>query len=65
MVQVMRGDDNVFLIGEALLEKEGVLEEEGVEQMERSARSRIEQAFERAASLPEPEPESALEDVYA
>nr|WP_273888310.1 thiamine pyrophosphate-dependent dehydrogenase E1 component subunit alpha [Rubrobacter naiadicus] len=49
----------------SLLEKEGVLEEEGVEQMERSARSRIEQAFERAASLPEPEPESALEDVYA
>jgi TPP-dependent pyruvate/acetoin dehydrogenase alpha subunit len=33
--------------------------------MERAASKRIEEAFSKAAQEPEPEPESALEDVYA
>jgi TPP-dependent pyruvate/acetoin dehydrogenase alpha subunit len=47
------------------LEQEGVLEGEEWRSIERSAKERIEEAFERAAREPEPEPESALEDVYA
>jgi TPP-dependent pyruvate/acetoin dehydrogenase alpha subunit len=33
--------------------------------MEREAKERIEGAFSKAAQEPEPDPESALEDVYA
>ncbi len=47
------------------LEQEGVLEGDEWRSIERSAKERIEGAFERAARKPEPEPESALEDVYA
>jgi TPP-dependent pyruvate/acetoin dehydrogenase alpha subunit len=47
------------------LEREGVLESDEWRSIERSAKVRIEEAFERAAREPEPEPESALEDVYA
>jgi TPP-dependent pyruvate/acetoin dehydrogenase alpha subunit len=47
------------------LEQEGVLESEEWRNIKRSAKERIEEAFERAAREPEPEPESALEDVYA
>jgi TPP-dependent pyruvate/acetoin dehydrogenase alpha subunit len=47
------------------LEEEGVLEEEGWKGMEREALERIDEAFERASLEPEPEPETALEDVYA
>jgi TPP-dependent pyruvate/acetoin dehydrogenase alpha subunit len=47
------------------LKQEGVLEGEEWRSIERSAKERIEEAFERAAREPEPEPESALEDVYA
>jgi TPP-dependent pyruvate/acetoin dehydrogenase alpha subunit len=47
------------------LEEEGVLKSEEWRSMERSAKARIEAAFEKAADEPEPEPESALEDVYA
>jgi TPP-dependent pyruvate/acetoin dehydrogenase alpha subunit len=47
------------------LEQEGVLESEEWRSIERSAKERIEEAFEWAAREPEPEPESALEDVYA
>ena len=47
------------------LEQEGVLEDDEWRSIERSAKERIEEAFEWAAREPEPEPESALEDVYA
>jgi TPP-dependent pyruvate/acetoin dehydrogenase alpha subunit len=47
------------------LEEESSLEQDGWRSIERSAKERIEGAFERAAREPEPEPESALEDVYA
>jgi TPP-dependent pyruvate/acetoin dehydrogenase alpha subunit len=47
------------------LKQEGVLESNEWRSIERSAKERIEEAFERAAREPEPEPESALEDVYA
>jgi TPP-dependent pyruvate/acetoin dehydrogenase alpha subunit len=47
------------------LEDEGVLESDEWRSMERSAREEIEGALDRAAREPEPEPESALEDVYA
>lgn len=49
----------------ARLEEEGTLESEEWRALEQEAKERIEQAFERAAQEPEPEPESALEDVYA
>jgi TPP-dependent pyruvate/acetoin dehydrogenase alpha subunit len=47
------------------LEEEGVLKSDEWRSMERSAKERIEAAFEKAADEPEPELESALEDVYA
>jgi TPP-dependent pyruvate/acetoin dehydrogenase alpha subunit len=47
------------------LEQEGVLEGDEWRSIERSAKERIEEAFEWAVREPEPEPESALEDVYA
>src|SRR3712207_114807 len=47
------------------LEEEGVLQADEWRSMERSAREEIEEAFDRAAREPEPEPETALEDVYA
>jgi TPP-dependent pyruvate/acetoin dehydrogenase alpha subunit len=47
------------------LEQEGVLEDDEWRSIERSAKERVEVAFEWAAREPEPEPESALEDVYA
>jgi TPP-dependent pyruvate/acetoin dehydrogenase alpha subunit len=49
----------------AALEGEGSLEEGERQGMERAAKERIEEAFEQAAQEPEPDPESALEDVYA
>ncbi len=47
------------------LEDEGVLESEEWRSLERSAKEEIEESFERAAREPEPEPASALEDLYA
>ncbi len=47
------------------LEEEGVLEKDEWREMERWAKERIEEAFDKAAQEPEPELESALEDVYA
>ncbi len=47
------------------LEEEGVLESDEWRSMERSAREEIAEAFDKAAREPEPEPASALEDVYA
>ena len=49
----------------AKLEEAGTLEKGEWREMEQWTNERIEQAFERAAREPEPEPESALEDVYA
>jgi TPP-dependent pyruvate/acetoin dehydrogenase alpha subunit len=63
-IQEWRVQDPIqrFAVG---LEQEGVLESNEWRSIERSAKERIEEAFERAAREPEPEPESALEDVYA
>lgn len=47
------------------LEEEGTLKSEGWREIEQETKERIEQAFEYARQEPEPEPESALEDVYA
>jgi TPP-dependent pyruvate/acetoin dehydrogenase alpha subunit len=47
------------------LEDEGVLQSDEWKTMERSAKEKIEESFDRAAREPEPEPESSLEDVYA
>lgn len=49
----------------ARLEEENVLEDDEWREVEEEARERIEEAFEKAGDEPEPEPESALEDVYA
>ncbi|MCA1728018.1 MAG: thiamine pyrophosphate-dependent dehydrogenase E1 component subunit alpha [Actinobacteria bacterium] len=49
----------------ATLEKEGALAEDEWRGLEERARERIEEAFEKAGKEPDPEPESALEDVYA
>ena len=63
-IQEWRVQDPIqrFAVG---LKQEGVLESNEWRSIERSAKERIEEAFERAAREPEPEPESALEDVYA
>ena len=47
------------------LEEEGMLEEDEWRTLEVESRQRIEEAFEKAQSEPDPEPDSALEDVYA
>lgn len=49
----------------ARLEEENVLEDDEWREVEEEARERIEEAFEKAGDEPEPELESALEDVYA
>ena len=48
-----------------VLEEEGVLEEGEWRKLDEEARERIEEAFSKASREPDPEPESALEDVYA
>jgi acetoin:2,6-dichlorophenolindophenol oxidoreductase subunit alpha len=49
----------------AVLEGEGVLQENEWQRLDEQAKGRIEEAFEKASKEPDPEPESALEDVYA
>jgi TPP-dependent pyruvate/acetoin dehydrogenase alpha subunit len=49
----------------AVLEEEGVLEKDEWRRLEDEVKERIEEAFEEASLAPDPEPESALEDVYA
>ena len=49
----------------AVLEDEGALKEGEWRDLEERVKGRIEEAFDRAARSPDPEPESALEDVYA
>lgn len=46
------------------LEEEGYLEQDEWRSMERSTKERIGEAFSKADGEPEPEPESALEDVH-
>ncbi len=48
-----------------VLEGEGVLEENEWKKLEDEVKERIEEAFARASREPDPEPASALEDVYA
>ncbi|CAA9472598.1 MAG: Acetoin dehydrogenase E1 component alpha-subunit [uncultured Rubrobacteraceae bacterium] len=48
-----------------VLEAEGALEEGEWRKLEEETRVRIEEAFEKASREPDPQPESALEDVYA
>jgi acetoin:2,6-dichlorophenolindophenol oxidoreductase subunit alpha len=48
-----------------VLEEEGTLSEEGYKELDEEAKTTIEEAFERAGREPDPEPASALEDVYA
>ncbi len=49
----------------AKLEEEGVLEKEAWQSLNEQAKEQIEEAFAKADQEPEPDPESALEDVYA
>jgi TPP-dependent pyruvate/acetoin dehydrogenase alpha subunit len=49
----------------AVLEGEGLLGEDEWRKLDEEAKQRIEEAFEKASEEPDPEPESALEDVYA
>jgi acetoin:2,6-dichlorophenolindophenol oxidoreductase subunit alpha len=49
----------------AVLEDEGALQEGEWRELEERVKERIEEAFDKAARSPDPEPESALEDVYA
>jgi TPP-dependent pyruvate/acetoin dehydrogenase alpha subunit len=48
-----------------VLEDEGTLSEEGFRELDEEAKTTIEEAFEKAGQEPDPEPASALEDVYA
>jgi TPP-dependent pyruvate/acetoin dehydrogenase alpha subunit len=47
------------------LEEEGLLEEDEWRKLDEETKERIEEAFSKASKEPDPEPESALEDVYA
>ena len=47
------------------LEEEGLLKEDEWRKLDEETRERIEEAFEKASKEPDPEPDSALEDVYA
>jgi pyruvate dehydrogenase E1 component alpha subunit len=47
------------------LEEEGLLKEDEWREREKEAKEKIEEAFEKAQREPDPEPASALEDVYA
>jgi TPP-dependent pyruvate/acetoin dehydrogenase alpha subunit len=49
----------------AVLEDEGALKEGEWRVLEEQVKERIEEAFDKASRDPDPEPESALEDVYA
>lgn len=48
-----------------VLEEEGVLQNGGFDDLEEEAKNTIEDALEKAQNEAEPEPETALEDVYA
>ena len=63
-ISMWRKKDPVHLFA-AVLEEEGVLEKDGWRKLDEETKRRIEEAFEKASQEPDPEPESALEDVYA
>ena len=53
------------LVSLPALEGEGALQEGEWRTLEEQVKERIEEAFDRASRSPDPEPETALEDVYA
>jgi TPP-dependent pyruvate/acetoin dehydrogenase alpha subunit len=63
-IQTWRKQDPILRFA-AVLEGEGVLQENEWQRLDEEAKQRIEEAFEKASKEPDPEPESALEDVYA
>ena len=63
-IQTWRKQDPIERFA-TVLEGEGVLEEDEWRKLDEEAKQRIEEAFEKASKEPDPEPESALEDVYA
>jgi TPP-dependent pyruvate/acetoin dehydrogenase alpha subunit len=63
-IQTWRKQDPIQRFA-TVLEGEGVLQENEWQRLDEEARQRIEEAFEKASKEPDPEPESALEDVYA
>jgi acetoin:2,6-dichlorophenolindophenol oxidoreductase subunit alpha len=63
-IQTWRKQDPIQRFA-AVLEGEGVLQENEWQRLDEEAKQRIEEAFEKASEEPDPEPESALEDVYA
>ena len=63
-IQTWRKQDPIQRFA-AVLEGEGVLQEDEWQRLDEEAKQRIEEAFEKASKEPDPEPESALEDVYA
>ncbi len=63
-ISMWRRRDPIQLFA-AKLEEEGLLGENEWHELDREAKQRIEEAFEKAAREPDPESESALEDVYA
>jgi len=63
-IQEWRKKDPIAIFA-ARLEKEGGLGKGERSTLEKAAREKIERAFEKAGRQPEPELETALEDVYA
>jgi TPP-dependent pyruvate/acetoin dehydrogenase alpha subunit len=63
-IQTWRKQDPIQRFA-AALEGEGLLEEDEWRKLDEESKARIEEAFEKASKEPDPEPESALEDVYA
>ena len=63
-IQTWRKQDPIQRFA-AVLEGEGLLEENEWQDLDEEAKGRIEEAFAKASAEPDPEPESALEDVYA
>jgi acetoin:2,6-dichlorophenolindophenol oxidoreductase subunit alpha len=63
-IQTWRKQDPIQLFA-TVLEEEGVLRENEWRKLDEEAKERIEEAFAKASREPDPEPDSALEDVYA
>ncbi len=63
-IAVWREKDPILRFARAL-EEEGTLPEDGFRALDEEARKTIDNALEKAQREAEPEPESALEDVYA
>ena len=63
-IQSWRKQDPIQLFA-TVLEEEGVLGKDEWRKLDEEAKERIEEAFAKASKEPDPEPDSALEDVYA